>query len=145
MILIRTCFVVVGLSISIASVSAPFSERRAFCLDQVRNRFSSQYEMQKAYNQCMENADERIRQHERDAENFNRVLRESARRYWQEEAEKKKREREFEIEKQKKEAEEAPAKLAAARAAAEAAEVLRRKKQDEYEATIENPFKLLDR
>lgn len=93
----------------------------------------------------MENADERIRQHERDAENFNRVLRESARRYWQEEAEKKKREREFEIEKQKKEAEEAPAKLAAARAAAEAAEVLRRKKQDEYEATIENPFKLLDR
>lgn len=46
--------------------AAPFSERDAFCQDQVRNRFFSQYEMQKAYNRCMENADRLIQSYEQD-------------------------------------------------------------------------------
>lgn len=49
--------------------SYEYSVRHAFCTDYARNKssiYSStfQYDLQVAYNNCMHNADERIRQHE---------------------------------------------------------------------------------
>ena len=68
------------------TTAAPYSEQNAFCQDYVRNRFFSQYETQKAYNQCMANADRLIQAYEQE-----QVRREEQRRI---DREKRKRESE---------------------------------------------------
>ena len=74
--LITHCFVamrsiqlflfVLALCFSAQSQAVPQSERVAFCEDQSQSKFPSRYEMQKAYNQCMENPDKLIQAYEQD-------------------------------------------------------------------------------
>jgi TonB family protein len=58
-----SCFL---LALPLVVHAAPFSEKVAFCKDQVRDRFFSEYEMQKAYNNCMANADRLIQAYEQE-------------------------------------------------------------------------------
>lgn len=59
-------YVSFGVAAVMPTLAAPYSEQTAFCQDQVRGRYVSQYEMQKAYNQCMSNANARIESYERE-------------------------------------------------------------------------------
>ena len=45
-------------------MAAPLSEQQAFCTDRVWGLYSSAYETQKAFNQCLKNADRLIDQYE---------------------------------------------------------------------------------
>jgi colicin import membrane protein len=63
---IQLFFIFLGLSIAGQSPAAPQNERVAFCEDQSQSKFPSRYEMQKAFNQCMENADKLIQAYEQD-------------------------------------------------------------------------------
>lgn len=59
-------FIVLGIVITAQVQAVPQSERVAFCEDQSQTKFPLRYEMQKAYNQCMENADKLIQAYEQD-------------------------------------------------------------------------------
>lgn len=63
---VQLVFIALGLAISAQVQAVPQSERVAFCEDQSQIKFPSRYEMQKAYNQCMENADKLIQTYEQD-------------------------------------------------------------------------------
>jgi colicin import membrane protein len=63
---VQLVFIALGLVISAQVQAVPQSERVAFCEDQSQIKFPSRYEIQKAYNQCMENADKLIQAYEQD-------------------------------------------------------------------------------
>lgn len=63
---LRFFLIVAALIASSNSQAAPQNERVAFCEDQSQSKFPSRYEMQKAYNKCMENADQLIQSYEQD-------------------------------------------------------------------------------
>ena len=63
---IQLFLIILGLCFSAQSHAVSQSERVAFCEDQSQSKFPSRYEMQKAYNQCMENADKLIQAYEQD-------------------------------------------------------------------------------
>ncbi len=96
------------------SAAAPYSEQTAFCQDYVGGKYFSQYELQKAYNQCMSNANALIESYERErrrrqaeADEWSRQLRRSL---LEDEKNKKRKEAEALVRKranEKKEAEEA--------------------------------------
>ena len=63
---LRFFLILVAVIASSNSQAVPQSERVAFCEDQSQSKFPSRYEMQKAYNQCMENADKLIQSYEQE-------------------------------------------------------------------------------
>lgn len=63
---IQLFLIILGLCFSAQSHAVSQNERVAFCEDQSQSKFPSRYEMQKAYNQCMENADKLIEAYEQD-------------------------------------------------------------------------------
>ena len=63
---VQLLFTALGLCFIAQSHAVPQNERVAFCEDQSQSKFPSRYEMQKAYNQCMENADKLIQAYEQD-------------------------------------------------------------------------------
>lgn len=63
---VQLLFTVLGLCFIAQSHAVPQNERVAFCEDMSQSKFPSRYEMQKAYNHCMENADKLIQAYEQD-------------------------------------------------------------------------------
>lgn len=66
------------------ALAAPSSEKDAFCRDRVAEIFTSRYEnyeKQKAYNECMRNADQLINEYERAKERSRRMSEEALKRY----------------------------------------------------------------
>ena len=56
-------FTAIALTFSLPSLAVPFSEKNAFCTDRL-NIYLSNFDNQKIYNECMENADELIERYE---------------------------------------------------------------------------------
>lgn len=66
MFYIRTLLSLAVLFITCNLHAVPQNERVAFCEDRSQSKFPSRYEMQKAFNQCMENADKLIQSYEQE-------------------------------------------------------------------------------
>ena len=95
---IQLFLIILGLCFSAQSHAVSQNERVAFCEDQSQSKFPSRYEMQKAYNQCMENPDKLIQAYEQD-----KLRRAEQERVKRENLEKKLKEREAQVKQKKQE------------------------------------------
>jgi hypothetical protein len=62
-------FTAIALTFPLLSLAAPWSEQNAFCSDKMSMSYSN-YSNQKIYNECMENADALIAEHEKFVRDF---------------------------------------------------------------------------